>query len=101
MAFIAAHATENIGAAEVVERLAMARRGLERRFRKLLGRSMLQEIHRVRIERARHLLAETDLPMSSVAACSGFSTQQRLAAVFRQVTGEPPMVYRQRSRGLR
>ncbi len=79
----------------------MARRGLERRFRKVLGRSMLQEIQRVRIERAKHLLVETDLPMRTVASRSGFSTQQRLAAVFRQMTGEPPTVYRQRSRGDR
>ena len=99
--FIAAHACKNIGPAEVVESLAMARRGLERRFRKVLGRSMLQEIQRVRIERARHLLAETDLPIRAVAEGSGFSTQQRLAVVFRHVTGEPPMVYRQRSRGRR
>jgi len=97
--FIAAHTAENIGVAEVVARLAMARRGLERRFRKLLGRSIHEEIQRVRMDRARYLLAETDLAMRAVAIQSGFSTPQRLAAVFRQITGEPPMAYRQRSRG--
>ncbi len=101
LAFIRSHAVENIGAAEVVKELAMARRGLELRFRRLLGRSMLQEIQRVRIERAKCLLAETDLPMRSVASRCGFSTQQRLAAVFRQLAGEPPTVYRQRSRAPR
>jgi LacI family transcriptional regulator len=98
VAFIAARATENIGVSDVVEKVAMARRGLERRFRKLLGRSIHQEIQRVRIDRAKYLLAETDLPIATVANRSGFSTPQRLAAVFRQVTSEPPVAYRQRSR---
>ena len=101
LAFISVHATENIGPADVVKGLAIARRALELRFRKLLGRSMLQEIQRVRIERAKRLLAETDLPMHAVASRSGYSTQQRLAQVFRQVTGEPPTTYRQHSRGSR
>ncbi len=46
LAFISVHASENIGPAEVVKGLAIARRALELRFRKLLGRSMLQEIQR-------------------------------------------------------
>ncbi len=101
LAFISVHATGNIGPADVVKGLAIARRALELRFRKLLGRSMLQEIQRVRIERAKRLLAETNLPISAVAGRCGFFTQQRLAAVFRQVTGEPPTSYRQRARGDR
>jgi len=99
VAFIAAHTADNIRVAEVVKRLAIARRGLERRFRKLLGRSIHEEIQRVRMDRARYLLAETDLGMRAVAMQSGFSTPQRLAAVFRQTVGEPPMSFRQRSRG--
>jgi LacI family transcriptional regulator len=101
LAFISVHATESIGPADVVKGLAIARRALELRFRKLLGRSMLQEIQRVRIERAKRLLAETNAPISAVASRCGFSTQQRLAAVFRQVTGEPATSYRQRARGSR
>ena len=100
-AFIASHATENIHASNIVRSLAMARRSLELRFRKLLGRSILQEIQRVRVERVKHLSAETNLPMQTVAVRSGFSTPQRLSAVFRQVTGEPPMSYRERSRRAR
>jgi LacI family transcriptional regulator len=103
VAFISAHATESIGVSDVVESVAIARRGLERRFRKLLGRSIHQEIQRVCIDRAKYLLAETALPIAVVASRSGFSTPQRLATVFRQVTGEPPVVYRQQSKrsGLR
>jgi LacI family transcriptional regulator len=97
-AFIRDHAAEKIGVADVVLPLSMARRRLERRFRGCLGRTILEEIQRVRVERAKHLLAETDLPMPVVAARSGFSTPQRLAAVFRRAMGQSPMVYRHQVR---
>jgi LacI family transcriptional regulator len=97
-AFIRDHAAEKIGVADVVLPLSMARRRLERRFRGCLGRTILEEIQRVRVERAKHLLAETDLPMPVVASRSGFSTPQRLAAVFRRATGQSPLVYRRQVR---
>ncbi len=98
VAYIRDHAGENIGAAEVVQGLNMARRGVERRFRSFLGRTILQEIQRVRIERAKHLLAETNLPMPMIAVRSGFSTPQRLAAIFRQVAGQSPSAFRKSMR---
>jgi LacI family transcriptional regulator len=98
VAFIRNHATENIGVPEVVSGLSISRRGLERRFHQILGRSVLQEIQRVRIERAKHLLVETNLLMPAIARHSGFSTPQRLAVVFRHVTDESPMIYRRNAR---
>ena len=98
VAFIRDHAVEGIGVSEVVERLSIARRGLERRFRKFLDRSVLEEIQRVRVERAKRLLVETDLPMPSIARRCGFSTPQRLAAVFRWLVGCAPSVYRRNAR---
>jgi LacI family transcriptional regulator len=98
VAFIRNHALENIGVPEVVENLGISRRGLERRFCQMLGRSVLQEIQRVRVERAKHLLVETNLLMPAVARHSGFSTPQRLAVVFRHVTGQSPIAYRRGAR---
>ncbi|MGW8256699.1 MAG: substrate-binding domain-containing protein, partial [Thermoguttaceae bacterium] len=100
VAFIRDHAVEGIAVSDVVERLSIARRGLERRFRKILGRSLLEELHRVRIERAKRLLVETDMPMQLIACRSGFSTPQRLAAVFRRIAGCTPSGYR-RAAGLK
>lgn len=82
----------------VAEALGLHRRDLERRFRAALGRSVLQEIHRARIEQVKTLLVETDLSMPLVARQCGFSNAQRLAVVFRQTTGEVPSVYRRQSR---
>lgn len=98
VSFIREHVAENIGVADVIRALGLARRRLERRFQSLLGRTVLQEIQRGRIEQAKRLLAETDWPMSAVAERSGFSTPQRLAVVFHQQVGESPTTYRHRSR---
>jgi transcriptional regulator GlxA family with amidase domain len=53
----------------------------------LLGHSILDEVHCMRVERAKELLAVTDLPVSPVAAQTGFSTSQRMAKVFPKVVG--------------
>jgi LacI family transcriptional regulator len=98
IAFIRGHVVERLLVGRVADHVMLSRRGLERRFRHLLGRSVLEEIQRARIERAKSLLAETDLPMPLVADRCGFQTPQRLATVFKQFTNLAPTAYRQLSR---
>jgi LacI family transcriptional regulator len=92
--FIRRHATENINVYTVVLETASGRRDLERRFRKTLGRSILDEIRAMRVERAKELLLNTHLAMPAVAKRAGFSNAQRLAIVFRRTTGISPTTYR-------
>ena len=92
--YIRENATRNIHVEDVLAAVPISRRSLERIFRDSLGRSPAQEIRRVRIERAKHLLATTDLPIPKVAASSGFGTGEYLATIFRQATGMTPLKYR-------
>lgn len=92
--FIRRHATENINVYTVVLETAAGRRELERRFRKVLGRSILDEIRTMRVERAKELLSNTHLAMPAIARQSGFSNPQRLAIVFRRMTGMAPTLFR-------
>ncbi|MFH5802617.1 substrate-binding domain-containing protein [Alienimonas sp. DA493] len=91
-------ACRGLNAAEVHRRVAApagrSRRQLEREFRAELGRTVLAEILRVRVERARSLLAETDLDVAAVAAHSGFADARRLAKVFRDRSGQSPTAFR-------
>jgi LacI family transcriptional regulator len=92
-------ASRGLTVGRLLESVPMTRRGLERRCRDLLGHGPAEEIRRVRVERARQLLRETDAPMSEVARRAGFHGQDRFAKVFKNVTGETPTQYRERMRG--
>ena len=92
--FIREHATESIRVEDVLRVVPLSRRSLERAFQELLNRSPAQEIRRVRLERAKHLLATTDLAIPKVARASGFGTGEYLAKAFRQATGMTPLKYR-------
>lgn len=96
--FILAHAGEWIGVRELLLALPVQRRSLERKFRKALGRSPLEEIRRVRVDLAKQLLSSTDLAMPIVARRSGFSEAKQLSQVFRSLVGMTPTSYRARFR---
>ncbi len=94
--FIQANAHQGISVTEVLRTVPTRRRTLEHRFRSLLGRSILDEIRRSRVTRAKALLATTDLKLSAVAQRSGFNSAIQLCRVFRQVAGETPATFRHR-----
>ncbi|HID22543.1 MAG TPA: helix-turn-helix domain-containing protein [Planctomycetaceae bacterium] len=96
--YIRVHVREPMSVGQIARDIAVSRRLLERRFRKVLGRSVLDEINRVRVERAKELLTETNLPITVVAIEAGFASVRRLDAVFARLTGLSPTSFRRRSR---
>jgi LacI family transcriptional regulator len=94
MAFIRSHATDPIQVDDVLRELAVSRRWLERRFHELLGRGPGEEIRRVRLERAKLLLAETDMPVPEVAVAAGFCSREYFATTLKSQTGLSPRQYR-------
>ena len=94
--FIREHACRPINAAEVFEKLSVSRSSLEPRFRSALGGTIHQEILKVRIDRAKTLLGETDLPIKQIAQKTGFKTVQYLTRAFRRSTGDTPAAFRRR-----
>lgn len=94
LSFIRTHAREGINASDVAEAVPASRRVLERSMREILGRTILDEITRIRVETARRLLRETDNSVQQVARMSGFSSPTRMAKVFRRQVGAPPSEYR-------
>jgi LacI family transcriptional regulator len=83
----------------VVAAVGTARRSLERKFRKSLGRTIHDQIVRAHVERAKRLLAGTDEPLKRVARESGFRTPQQLSKLFRRSEGTTPLAFRRRARG--
>lgn len=92
--FIAECGHERIEVKHVVESVATNRRGLERRFRESVGRSIAGEITRLRLERAKRRMLETDAPMKDVAEDAGFRNADHFYKVFVRVEGIPPTQFR-------
>lgn len=97
--FIREHAHLPLRVADVLREVPVGRRTLERRCHTALGWSLGEEIRRAHLERARRLLARTELPMKAVAKQAGFSDFRHMAVVFRQELGMPPTAYRRQVRG--
>jgi LacI family transcriptional regulator len=94
--FIRENAHRAITVRDVLAEVPISRRSLEWRFRQVLGRLPGEEIRRVRLRKARQLLAGTDLLMGEVARRSGFRSAKSLSDVFSRHTGLTPSEYRTR-----
>ncbi|MCE9545574.1 MAG: DNA-binding transcriptional regulator [Planctomycetia bacterium] len=92
--FINDNATRRINVADVVEAVPLSRCLLERRFRRTLKRTILDEIQRVRVERTKHMLVTTRDSVPSIARAMGFRDGIHLWAVFRKLTGVSPDAFR-------
>jgi len=65
-----------------------------------MGRTVHDEIQRVRLERARQLVSTTNLPLSQVALQAGFRHLTYMTSMFRRHVGFTPAKYRERARQM-
>ena len=93
--FIRQHACEGPTIDDVARHVSMSRSSLQRRFKRIVGRTLHEEMLRMRLARARELLSETELPLALIAEKAGFGHQEYMGAVFRQHFGQTPWQYRQ------
>jgi LacI family transcriptional regulator len=95
--FILQHSHEPISVKDLVGVSAMSRRGLHKAYLEHLGRTPGQELHRVRIDRAKKLLAETDHKIEVLAGMCGYQSANSFCVAFKQATGIPPRKFRDKS----
>jgi LacI family transcriptional regulator len=92
--FIRREHGRGISVDDVVNEVAVSRRNLEKRFRDSIGRSILEEIQLVRLDRAKRLLVETTYPISKVADVAGFGSAGYFIQFFQRRVGKTPRHYR-------
>lgn len=67
-----------------------------RAFRKTFHETPHQYLTRKRIERAKELLANSELPITEICFAVGFESLGSFSALFHKVTGWSPSIYRAR-----
>jgi LacI family transcriptional regulator len=92
--FIWEHCHEPITVKDLVGVAAMSRRGLHKAFLEHIDRTPGQELHRVRIERARKLLGESRSKIEVVAGMCGYQSANSFVIAFKQATGLSPAQFR-------
>ncbi len=88
--YIRNHFHRHIGIEELAELAHLSVSALERRFKKHLAKTPNQYINEVRLENARKLLVETQLPVSQVAYQCGFAEPSYFSKQFKRLFGDVP-----------
>lgn len=99
--FIRKHACEGIGPAAVAEAIGCSRRLADARFRAATGHTILDEIHSVRLARAKEFLRSPRREISAMPAICGYSSVQDMCRVFKKRIGITMRQYRQENCGGR
>ena len=92
--FIRNNPEKQIQVDDVVNAVHVSRRSLERRFAVAFNRSIREEITRVHLQRAKMLLAQTEMAIPAVADASGHGSPEYFATSFKAATGTTPLKYR-------
>jgi len=66
-------------------------------LKKETGKTYSQFLNEVRIEKSKHLLLNTNLPILEIALSIGYNNQNYYNMAFKRVTGTTPLKYRNRA----
>ncbi|HEY1663118.1 MAG TPA: AraC family transcriptional regulator [Verrucomicrobiae bacterium] len=91
--FMERNYTRPIQVADVVIASEMSRRGFLKAFRKFFGRAPGLFIRQARIELAKRLLTEHDLPLKTIASITGFRSHNSFYVAFHRETGVTPKTF--------
>ncbi len=90
VALMEQHLEEPLSLAEVARRSGVSPRQLQRLFEQQLDTSPRQWYLQLRLERARHLLTETDMDVLTVGLACGFTSGSSFSRAFRVQYGHSP-----------
>jgi LacI family transcriptional regulator len=91
-------ACRGLTSASVCEAVSLSRSTMDKRFKATIGRTVDQEIRRVRLARAKALLTRSTMPLREVACEAGYGNEQYLVRVIRNATNMTPAQYRSEHR---
>ena len=87
---------EKVSVRVMAKRSGLNERTFLRRFRKATGEAPLEYLQKMRIEKAKQLLIETDQSLESITSMVGYVDLSSFRRLFRQIVGISPTNYQQR-----
>ncbi|MEM6886108.1 MAG: substrate-binding domain-containing protein, partial [Verrucomicrobiota bacterium] len=93
--YISANSASNLSISDILQHSSLSRRGIEKRFRTIMGRSLLDELHRQRIVRACDLLTSSKMSIKEVSHQSGYINTAHFSKIFRKHKNLSPKAFRQ------
>lgn len=94
LAMIQAGDLDKCSVKSIAQQLGIGPRHLSRLFAEQLRASPLQVAQTLRVQRAKRLLDELDLPVAAIAERAGFSSRRTMNAAFARLYGRPPSSFR-------
>ncbi|MGH7952671.1 MAG: substrate-binding domain-containing protein [Limisphaerales bacterium] len=91
--FLWEHCHEPIGVNDLAKAAMMSLRNFHQAFVDNVGRSPGNELHRIRVERAKKLLSDSDEKMDSIAEMCGYESGNSFWVAFKRATGVSPKQY--------
>ncbi len=98
IAFIDCHYAKPLTVASMARRARLSPFHFIRAFRLATGLTPHQYLRERRLDRARHLLSTTPMPVTEVCQAVGFTSLGSFSTLFRRATGQSPAAYRARRR---
>jgi len=84
------HLEETLSIPEIAEKINISHRQLDRIFLRHTGKSPVIYYLDIRLDRARGLVTQTDMPMVDIAIACGFSSQVHFSRAYHKRFGLPP-----------
>lgn len=78
----------------ICDKMAVSRSALYSKMKSYIGKGVKELINDIRIEKAKNLLKQTDLPISEISFQVGFAQQRYFSRVFKSEVGMTPSEYR-------
>lgn len=85
-----ANLAEPLSLIEIAETVGLSRRQIERLFRQEMGRSPARYYLEIRLDRARHLLIQSSMPVVEVAVACGFVSASHFSKCYRELYARSP-----------
>lgn len=89
----------NFSVGQLADQFGISQNNLSQRFKRYLNQTPTEYINRLKMEKAKSFLSNTDMPLRMIVEKLGYSNESSFIRKFKDATGMTPGEYRRQSRG--